>query len=42
MRGQLTLDQLAAAELILTAVVSGFSKFGEELETCCDDLSRLV
>jgi ABC-type bacteriocin/lantibiotic exporter with double-glycine peptidase domain len=33
---QLTLGQLVAAELIVTVVVSGFSKFGKKLETYYD------
>jgi ABC-type bacteriocin/lantibiotic exporter with double-glycine peptidase domain len=33
---QLTLGQLIAAELIVTVVVSGFSKFGKQLETFYD------
>lgn len=33
---QLTLGQLIAAELIVTLVVSGFSKFGKQLETFYD------
>lgn len=34
--GQLTLGQLVAAELILTAVVAGFAKFGKYLEIYYD------
>ncbi len=41
MRGQLTLGQLVAAELIVTTVVSGFSKFGKKLETYYDLLAAL-
>lgn len=41
MQGQLTLGQLVAAELIVTAVVSGFSKFGKKLETYYDMLAAL-
>ncbi len=41
MRGQLTLGQLVAAELIVTTVVSGFSKFGKKLETYYDMLAAL-
>lgn len=33
---QLTLGQLIAAELVVTVVVSGFSKFGKQLETFYD------
>lgn len=33
---QLTLGQLVAAELVVTLVVSGFSKFGKQLETFYD------
>lgn len=33
---QLTLGQLIAAELVVTLVVSGFSKFGKQLETFYD------
>ncbi|MEZ5364294.1 MAG: ATP-binding cassette domain-containing protein [Bryobacterales bacterium] len=40
-RGQLTLGQLVAAELIVTTVVSGFSKFGEKLETYYDLLAAV-
>lgn len=36
LRGQLTLGQLVAAELILTGVVAGFAKFGKYLETYYD------
>jgi putative ABC transport system ATP-binding protein len=38
---QLTLGQLVAAELIVTAVVSGFSKFGKKFETFYDLLAAL-
>jgi ABC-type bacteriocin/lantibiotic exporter with double-glycine peptidase domain len=41
MEGQLTLGQLVAAELIVTTVVSGFSKFGKKLETYYDMLAAL-
>jgi len=41
MQGQLTLGQLVAAELIVTTVVSGFSKFGKKLETYYDMLAAL-
>jgi ABC-type bacteriocin/lantibiotic exporter with double-glycine peptidase domain len=41
MRGQLTLGQLVAAELIVTTVVAGFSKFGKKLETYYDLLAAL-
>ena len=41
MQGQLTLGQLVAAELIVTVVVSGFSKFGKKLETVYDLLAAL-
>ena len=41
MQGQLTLGQLVAAELIVTTVVSGFSKFGKKLETYYDLLAAL-
>ncbi len=41
MEGQLTLGQLVAAELIVTTVVSGFSKFGKKLETFYDMLAAL-
>lgn len=34
--GKLTLGQLVAAELILTAVVAGFAKFGKYIETYYD------
>ncbi|MCB1018869.1 MAG: ATP-binding cassette domain-containing protein [Bryobacterales bacterium] len=40
-RGQLTLGQLVAAELIVTTVVSGFSKLGEKLETYYDLLAAV-
>ncbi|MBI1354206.1 MAG: ATP-binding cassette domain-containing protein [Acidobacteria bacterium] len=41
MQGQLTLGQLVAAELIVTTVVSGFSKVGKKLETYYDLLAAL-
>lgn len=41
MEGQLTLGQLVAAELIVTTVVSGFSKFGKKLESYYDMLAAL-
>ena len=41
MQGQLTLGQLVAAELIVTTVVAGFSKFGKKLETYYDLLAAL-
>ncbi|MDA0204703.1 MAG: ATP-binding cassette domain-containing protein [Acidobacteria bacterium] len=41
MQGQLTLGQLVAAELIVTTVVSGFSRFGKKLETYYDLLAAL-
>jgi ABC-type bacteriocin/lantibiotic exporter with double-glycine peptidase domain len=36
LRGQLTLGQLVAAELILTSLVAGFAKFGKYLESYYD------
>lgn len=41
MNQRLTLGQLVASELILTAVVSGFSKFGKQLETYYDILAAV-
>lgn len=41
MRGQLTLGQLVAAELIVTVVVSGFSKIGKQFETFYDLLAAM-
>ena len=41
LRGQLTLGQLVAAELIVTGVVGGFSKFGKYLETYYDLISAM-
>jgi len=41
LRGQLTLGQLVAAELILTAVVAGFAKFGKYLETYYDLIAAM-
>lgn len=38
---QLTLGQLVAAELIVTVVVSGFSKFGKKLETFYDLIAAI-
>ena len=38
---QLTLGQLVAAELIVTAVVGGFSKFGKKFETYYDLLAAI-
>ncbi|MFM7737272.1 MAG: peptidase domain-containing ABC transporter, partial [Alphaproteobacteria bacterium] len=39
MEGQLTLGQLVAAELIVTSVLSSFSKFGKQLESYYDLLA---
>ena len=41
MEGQLTLGQLVAAELIVTAAVGGFSKFGKKLETYYDLMAAI-
>lgn len=41
MQQQLTLGQLVAAELIVTTVVAGFSKFGKKFETFYDLLAAL-
>lgn len=38
-KGQLTLGQLVAAELIVTSVLSSFSKFGKQLESYYDLLA---
>lgn len=41
MRGQLTLGQLVASEVVITMVVSAFSEFGKKLETYYDLLAAL-
>ena len=41
LRGQLTLGQLVAAELILTGVVAGFAKFGKYLENYYDLIAAM-
>lgn len=41
LRGQLTLGQLVAAELILTGVVAGFAKFGKYIEIFYDLIAAM-
>ncbi len=41
MRGQMTLGQLVAAEVVITMVVSAFAEFGKKLETYYDMLAAL-
>ena len=41
MKGQLTLGQLVAAELIVTAVVGSIAKFGKHLDTAYDALAAV-
>ncbi len=41
MRGQLTLGQLVASEVVITMVVSAFSEFSKKLETLYDLLAAL-
>ncbi|HEU0124274.1 MAG TPA: ATP-binding cassette domain-containing protein [Bryobacteraceae bacterium] len=41
MQQQLTLGQLVAAELVVAAVLNGFSKFGKQLETFYDLLAAV-
>ena len=41
MRGQLTLGQLVASEVVITMVVSAFAEFGKKLETYYDLLAAL-